>query len=213
MRLAVAVVIGLIAAATPSSLSAQQLDCRGVAAEAASFLKECGDRLYSFTLRLSESKLGLPGIKREIMSRYHGGFYVSCPVEPMCENEPAIGGWFIQPANWSSGPKDAQAIYQVMRSIPLGFSDGTPPMPSLACPVFDVSIGGMAGRGVCFIENAKSDDGFVVIVAADERVGFMLSFSQRGKPAIVLKDKVLELLPRFEIDRATGDLGLKKWLK
>jgi hypothetical protein len=59
----------------------------------------------------------------------------------------------------------------------------------------------------------KSDDGFVVIVAADERVGFMLSFSQRGKPAIALKDKVLELLPRFEIERATGDLGLKKWLK
>jgi hypothetical protein len=99
MRLAVAVIIGLISVAIPSNLSAQQPACRIVISEAAGFLEECGDRLHSFTLRLSESKLGLPEIKHEIVSRPHGGFYVSCPVEPMCENEPAIGGWFIQPAN------------------------------------------------------------------------------------------------------------------
>jgi hypothetical protein len=204
----------LISAAIPSNLSAQQPACRIVVGGAASFLEECGDRLNSFTLRLSESKLGLSGIKREVGSHHHGGFYFSCPVEPMCENEPVIGGWFIPPASWSSSPKNEQAIYQVMRSIPLGFSSGTPPMPSLACPVFDVSIGGMAGRGVCFTdENAKSEDAFVIIVAADERVGFLLSFYQRDKPAIALKDRVLELLPRFEIERASGDLGLKKWLR
>ena len=122
MRLAVAVVIGLIAAATPSSLSAQQLDCRGVAAEAASFLRsavtDCTRSPCDYGKQARPA-----GHQAPFMSRYHGGFYVSCPVEPMCENEPAIGGWFIQPANWSSGPKDAQAIYQVMRTrwaFPMG---------------------------------------------------------------------------------------------
>jgi hypothetical protein len=64
----------------------------------------------------------------------------------------------------------------------------------------------MNGRAVCFDEN-------VVVVAADDRVGFLLYFSQRDTPAAVLKNKVLEMLPRFEIERATGEVGLKRWLR
>jgi hypothetical protein len=218
MRLVVAVIISLISAAIPSNVSAQQPACRLVSGAGASFLEECGDQLNSFTLSLSEIKLGLSAIKRQSESDLHGRFYFSCPVEPMCENEPTIGGFFISPAGWLASSKDEQAIYHVLQGIPLmaiswSSSGGPPPsMPSPACSVFDVSIGGMTGRGVCFDDvNAKS--GAVFIVAGDDRVGFLLSFYQRDKPASALRDKVLELLPRFEIERATGDLGLKKWLR
>jgi hypothetical protein len=90
---------------------------------------------------------------------------------------------------------------------------GAPPeLPSSACPLFDVSVDGMAGRAVCFDE-AKMQGGNVVVVAADNYVGFLLIFYQRDQSANALRDKVLELLPRFKIERATGDVALLRWLK
>src|SRR6266436_1218853 len=197
MRLGVAVIISLISAAILPNVSAQQPNCRIVGVSGASVLEECGDQLNSFTLSLS-------AIKRQSESDMHGRFYFFCPVEPICENEPTIGGFFIAPTNWWTSSKDVQAIFQVMRSIPLSGGQ-PPPMPSAACPVFDVSIGGMTGRGVCFDEaNAKNGAVSIVVVAANDRVGFLLSFSEHDKPVSALRDKVLELLPSFEIERATG---------
>jgi hypothetical protein len=215
MRLVAAVVIGLISATTLSNASAQEPACRWVSGNGSSLLEKCGKQLNSFSLSLSENKL--PLIPRRVESDLHGRFSFPCPVEPMCENEPTIGGFFIAPASWLSSFKDEQAIFQVLRSTPLmavswSFSGGPPPPPpSAACPVFDVSIGNMAGRAVCF-DDANAKGGAVVIVAADDHVGFLLSFYQRDKSATALRDKVLELLPRFEIERATGDAGLMRWI-
>ena len=205
MRLVVAVIAALISVALSLKASAHDQACSPVTASGAGFVMECGKQLYSFNLSLSESKLSLSGIKREVVSDLHGRFAFGCPVEPMCANEPAVGGSFIAPAGWLSTSRDEQAIFQVLRNMPWpGVS--SLPTPSASCPVFDVSIGGMNGRAVCLDES-------VVIVAADDRVGFLLYFSQRDKSADVLKNKVLEMLPRFEIERATGEVGLKRWLR
>jgi hypothetical protein len=205
MRRAIAVIACLISVALSLQALAQDQACNPVTASGAGFLVECGKQLYSFNLSLSEAKLGISGIKREVGLDLHGRFAFACPVEPMCANEPAVGGSYIAPAGWLSSSRDEQTIFQVLRNMPWpGVS--SLPIPSASCPAFDVSIGGMNGRAVCFDES-------VVIVAADDRVGFLLYFSQRDKPAAVLKNKVLEMLPRFEIERATGEVGLKRWLR
>lgn len=209
MRRAVAVIACLISVALSSNSLAQDGACSPLSSSSAGFLVECESKLYSYVLRLSESKLALPSIKREVAQDLHGRFSFFCPVEPMCSNEPTVGGFFVAPAEWLSSSKDEKAIFGVLRNM--SWPGGNPPpIPSASCPVFDVSIGGMNGRAVCSVEGSKEG---IVVVAADDRIGFLLYFSQFDKTAGALKDKVLEMLPRFEIERATGEVGLKRWLR
>jgi hypothetical protein len=212
MRLAAAVVIGLISVGMLSNAFAQVQKCRVVSAYGASFLEECGEQLNSFSLSLSESKQS--HIERDL----HGRFTFSCPIELMCANEPFIGGFFIAAESWQKGSKDERAIYQVLQRVPLmavswSKRGGPPPeMPATACPLFEVSVAGMAGRAVCF-NDLQAKAASVVVVAADDHVGFLLSFYQHNQSANELRDKVLELMPRFKIERATGDVGLRRWMK
>jgi hypothetical protein len=209
MRRAIAVSACLISVALSSKALAQDPACNPVSASGAGFVVECGKQLYSYNLGLTESKLSPSGIKREVGLDLHGRFAFSCPVVPMCANEPTVGGFFITPAEWLSSSKDAQAIFQVLRKRPWP-GGNPPPIPSASCPVFDVSIGGLNGRAVCLSEGKGS---IILVVTADDRVGFLLHFFQDDKPAAVLKDKVLEMLPRFEIERASGEVGLKRFLR
>jgi hypothetical protein len=216
MRLMVAVVIGLMSAATLSNASAQESKCRMMSAHGASVLEECGKQLNSFSLSLSENKLSL--IRREVERDVHGRFTFSCPMELMCGNEPLTGGFFIAAESWQKSSKDEQAIYQALQRAPLmamswSRRGGPPPeMPTPACPLFDVSVDGMLGRAVCF-DDLEAKAASVIIVAADDHVGFLLSFYQHDQSANVLRDKVLKMLPRFKIERATGDVGLLEWMK
>ena len=209
MRWAVAVIVCLISVALSSNSLAQDGACSPVVSSNAGFLVECGNQLHSYVLTLSESKLSLPSVKRDVAQDFHGRFSFFCPVEPMCSNEPTVGGFFVAPALWLSSPKDEKAIFSVLRDMPWP-GGNPPPAPSASCPVFDVSIGGMKGRAVCAVEGPNEG---IVVVAADDRIGFLLYFSQFDKTAGVLKDRVLEMLPRFEIERATGEVGLKRWLR
>ncbi len=205
MKLAAAVIACLVSVALSVNALAQDEACSPVSTSGAGLLVECGKQLYSFNLSLPESKLGSSNIKREVVRDLHGRFAFVCPIEPMCANEPIVGGTFVTPSKWLSSSRDEQAIFEILRNMPWpGVS--SLPIPSASCPVFDVWIGGMNGRAVCFDES-------VVLVAADDRVGFLLYFSQRDRSATVLKGKVLEMLPRFEIERATGEIGLKRWLR
>jgi hypothetical protein len=212
MRFAAAAIISVISAALLSNVSAQEPICRVISAQGASFLEECGSRLNSFSLSLSETKLTLSEIKREVGSDLHGRFYFPCSVKPMCENEPTISGFFIAPESWNKSPKDEVAIYQASQRVPLmavswSKRGGPPPdMPAATCPLFDVSVDGMAGRAACFASS-------VVVVAADDHAGFLLIFYQHDKSGNVLRDKVLDLIPRFKIERAAGDAGLKRWMQ
>ena len=216
MRQAIAVIAVLISVAAFSKALAQDPDCRLVMASGAGFVVECGKQLYSYNLSLSQSS----GTRREVRRDIHGRFTFLCPADPKCrtllcevesncENEPTVGGSFVAPAEWLSSSKDEQAILQVFRNMPWPGGD-RPPTPSASCPVFDVSVGGLNGRAVCFSEGKGST---VLVVAANDNVGFLLWFAQDDKPAPVLKSKMLEMLPRFEIERATGEIGLKRWIR
>jgi hypothetical protein len=209
MKWTTAVIACLMSAALSSKALSQDLACSPVTASGAGFVQECGSQLYAFDLTLLGSKLGLSGIKREAKRDFHGRFGFSCPIEPMCAGEPLVGGFFVEPADWLKSAKDEQAIFGFLRSMPWP-GGNRPPTPVAACPVFDVSIGGLNGRAVCLSEEKSST---VLVVAADDHIGFLLHFSRDDEPVAVLKGKVLEMLPRFEIHRATGDIALKRWMR
>jgi hypothetical protein len=209
VRFAAAAVAILASATLLSDARAQQSICNVVRAQGAGLLEECGDQLHSFFLVLSD-------LKREVRGDVHGRFAYACPMELMCEGEPVITGFFISPDGWQTGAKDEAAIFEALRSVPLGAIGGQPgaaaQMPSVACPIFDVSVGGVAGRAVCFDEAAMKG-GNVVVVAADNDVGFLLVFYRRGQSAAALREKVVDEISRFKIERATGDVSLLRWMQ
>jgi hypothetical protein len=155
--------------------------------------------------------LKLLEFKREAGRDLHGRFSFYCPIELMCEGEPTIVGIFVAAEKWQTSAKDERAVFEMANALSYPHRP-LPPMPSLACPLFDVSIDGIAGRAVCFDESDVKG-GNVFVVAADDRVAFLLGFYQRNKSANALKEKVVELLPRFKIERATGDAALLKWFR
>ena len=194
-----------LAAVTVGGASAQSsitTECRGIMERGAAFLEQCGDRLNAWSLKL-------PEFKREMGSDLHGRFFFYCPIEIMCDGEPAIAGRLLLAAEWQASPRDESAIYELANRLwePLR---PLPPIPPPGCPMFDVSLAGMAGRAVCFDEPGLKG-GSVFVVAGDDRVAVLLAFSQRDELSRALRKKVVELLPRFKIERATGDAALMDW--
>jgi hypothetical protein len=211
VKFAAAVVAGLISAFALSDASAQEPACRFVRALGAGFVEDCGKQLNAFRLILLETKLGSTGVRREVLGDMHGRFSFPCPIEPMCGSEPFISGFFVSAEPWNNSPKDEQAIYQAVRSNPLMRGGPPPQMPPASCPVFDVVIDGMRGRGVCLGVTDVKNANIVVVIAADDRVGFAMSF-QQYRSAGELRDEVLEMMPRFKIERATGD-KVSEWFR
>jgi hypothetical protein len=211
VKFAAAVVAGLISAFALSDASAQEPACRFVRALGAGFVEDCGKQLNAFRLILLETKLGSTGVRREVLGDMHGRFSFPCPIEPMCGSEPFISGFFVSAEPWNNSPKDEQAIYQAVRSNPLMRGGPPPQMPPASCPVFDVVIDGMRGRGVCLGVTDVKNANIVVVIAADDRVGFAMSF-QQYRSAGELRDEVLEMMPRFKIERATGD-AVSEWFR
>jgi hypothetical protein len=211
VKFAAAVVAGLISAFTLSGAFAQEPACRFVRGLGAGFVEDCGKQLDAFRLILLETKLGSIGVRREVVGDMHGRFSFPCPIEPMCGYEPFISGFFVSAEQWNSSPKDEQAIYQAVRSNPLMRGGPPPQMPPAACAVFDVVIDGMRGRGVCLGVTDVKNANIVVVIAADDRVGLAMSF-QQYRSASELRDEVLEIMPRFKIERATGD-SVSEWFR
>jgi hypothetical protein len=211
VKFAAAVVAGLISAFALSDASAQEPACRFVRALGAGFVEDCAKQLNAFRLILLETKLGSIGVRREVLSDMHGRFSFPCPIEPMCGSEPFISGFFVSAEQWNDSLKDEQAIYQAVRSNPLMRGGPPPQMPPASCPVFDVVIDGMRGRGVCLGATDVKNANIVVVIAADERVGFAMSF-QQYRSASELRDEVLEMMPRFKTERATGD-KVSEWFR
>ena len=204
--------IGLLAAATggdasvqsPPAASSATQECRGISQSKASFLERCGDRLNAWRLTLP--------FKREIWSDLHGRIFFKCGIGPMCDGEPTIAGGFVNRAEWQAGAKDERAIFELLMDrlqVPIG---PLPPMPHPACPLFDVSFAGMAGKAVCFGEPGVNRSS-VIVVAADDRAAFLLRFYQDESPDALKEKVVFEWLPRFKIERATGDAALLKWFR
>jgi hypothetical protein len=211
MRLATIVAI-LLALGAQASAQEEKKDepreCKLIRAEGASFLEDCGKQLFSFTLAYDI---------RHIATRdQQGRFAFSCPMEPMCIGEPKVSGFFIEPEGWQKGAKDEKAIFDAFRSKVVvawrGSADSGPPMPPSSCPAFDVAVGGLAGRAICY-SGVQEKWSTIVAVAADDRVGFVLIFFQPDQDAEQLKSKVLSAAPKFTTTRATGDSGLLGWMR
>ena len=204
MKFAAAVVAYLISAFALSDAFAQEPACQLVRAQGASFVLNCGTQLNAFRLVLLETKLGSSGMRRETLGDMEGRFSFLCPMEPICGHEPVIGGFFISAEQWNKSSKDEQAIYQAsMRGVP------QPQVSPATCSMFDVVVGGMPGRGTCL---GVKGGNIVIIVAADDRVGLLLHF-QNDRSASELRDQVIEIMPRFKIERATGDSALLEWFR
>jgi hypothetical protein len=201
VEIAVSIVGGASAQSSPAA-SATAQECRGIMQRGAAFLEQCGDRLNAWSLKLSE-------FKREMGSDLHGRFFFYCPIELMCDGEPSIGGRLLDAAEWHDSARDAQTIYELANRMQVPIWP-LPPMPTPACPLFDISIAGMTGRAACF-EEPGVKGGAVFLVAADDRVAFLLGFYQQDKSANALKENVVELLPRIKIERVTGDAALMEW--
>jgi hypothetical protein len=208
MKIASAVVFVLASASLCTPALADETACKVIGVLGASLLEQCGDQLHSFGLDLSD-------LRREVSNDQEGRFSFDCPVSLMCTGSPSISGFFVDAEAWKKSTKDAKEIGQIMQSPPITAENAgavTPkPIPA-ACEPFDVTISGMGGKGVCF-NDAATKTATVAMIFADDEVGFLLNFSQKGVAADKLRDSAVATLPKFRIERARGDVGLLRWMR
>jgi hypothetical protein len=203
--LLIMIVLALLpAAAQPARAEAER--CAPLGVKDAGLLLMCGDRLNGFVLSLED-------VRRQPANDAPGRFVYRCVLAPMCVDEPNVGGFFIDPALWNDSAKDEPAMLEILQRHGLvpaaapGADPRAPPPP--ACAVFDVTIGDLPGRAVCF---DVADGSAVVGIAGDDRVAVVLSFFQRGKTPGAMRERVMEMLPLFRMTRPTGDAGLMRWM-
>jgi hypothetical protein len=208
MKIASAVVIVLASATFCAPAFADEPACKVIGVLGASLLEQCGDQLHSFGLDLSDPR-------REVSNDQEGRFTFDCPVSLMCTGSPSITGFFVDADAWKKSTKDAKAVGQIMQSSPITAENpgaSTPKPMSAACEPFDVTISGTSGKGVCF-NDAQTKTATVAMIFADDDVGFLLNFSQKGMAADKLRDGAVATLPKFKIERAKGDVGLLRWMR
>jgi len=197
---AMAVVAGVSMAT--GALAQQQSGCQLLRADGAAFVERCGDRLNSFALVLDD-------ISRSVGRDIHGRFGFVCPIELMCEDKPEILGWFIDQQSWKQGAQDEWAIADLLMKRSW---DPPPSVPKSSCDAFEVKVADLTGRAVCY-EFRDIGLSVILIVAADEKTGFVLIFQQRTSDWMQLRDKALQGLAKFRIQRASGDAALMRWMK
>jgi len=194
--------IGLsLSTIVPNQAGAQgQTGCHTLKIGAGGFLEQCGDKLRSFTLLLQD-------IRRVAEIGPNGGFYFGCPIESMCD-QVEIAGWFINEKNWASSARDAKVISEVLQQAPMVRRKLD--LSQSACDVFDVEIAGLAGRAACYV---LPDSSLVVVVAADADIGIAVAFRQQNTAWEELRNKAITMVPRFSLERASGDATLMRWMR
>jgi hypothetical protein len=171
----------------------------------AGFVQQCGDRLHAFGLSLTDIKRMPPAGNDP-----QGWFSFGCPFEPFCVDEPEIRGAFFDAETWQKSAKDAQAVWDVVeRRSSLRIRGELSNSP---CEAFDVQIAGISGRAICY-QSAQPVRSAIVVVAAERDVGLILIFLNPHQDSTTLREKVLRLLPRFAVGRASGDAALLGWLR
>jgi hypothetical protein len=197
-----------LAAAVPTGAGAQEnRPCQVVGVKDAGLLLLCGDRLNGFVLTLED-------VRRQVGNEVQGRFVFVCALAPMCADEPNIGGFFIDPARWRDSAKDERAMLDILQQhglVPAAAVGADPKVaPPPACAVFDITIGDLPGRAVCF---DVADGSAVLVIAGDDRVAFVLSFFQRNRTPGAMREKALETIPQFKLMRPTGDMALLRWMR
>jgi hypothetical protein len=181
--------------------------CQFVGVRDAGLLLLCGHRLNGYILVLED-------VRRQPFNDMPGRFAFRCVLAPMCAEEPNIGGFFIDPRTWSDSPKDDRTMLDILERhglVPAAAPGATAgARPPVACAVFDVTVAELPGKATCF---DVADGSAVVVIAGDDQVAVVLSFFQRQQTPGAMREKALEMIPRFTMSRPTGDAGLLRWLR
>ena len=218
-----ALLAGILFAGVLSETSAFGEDCKIVQRQAAGYLEQCGDKLKSFSLQMSDQRWqAVAGLRGK------NWFVCRTPIEArpsmlevlsgagenpgtLCPGEPVVGFSFVAPAYWKRSNKDDAAILEALSTSSIAAYEPAIPASAIACPVWDVSVAEMPGRALCLTVGPAT---IVVVVTGDDKNAFVLAFSQADSNVDALKDKVLKaLLPKFAVEQATGDAGLLRWLQ
>jgi len=173
-------------------------------------LEHCDDQIRSRILEMED-------IRRFLTIAPGGVFYFACPLESLCDDDPQISGWLVNALRWQPSPQDEETVFGIFKNIPpaRGFDRNSTPsiaQPGSECGLFDVTVAGLSGRGVCY-RSSDEKSSAVVVVVSDATLGYILVFHQQGIDSAALKEKVLTLLPRFKIQVAKGDFGIARWLR
>jgi hypothetical protein len=153
-------------------------------------------------------------VRRQVASETQGRFVFACVLGPMCEDEPNVGGFFIDPVRWRESAKDEPAMLEILQQYGLvpAAARGADPnaKPPPACAVFDVQIGDLPGRAVCF---DVADGSAVIVIAGDDQVALVLSIFQRKRTPGAMREKAMDMIPLFRMQRPTGDITLLRWIR
>jgi hypothetical protein len=201
----------VIEAAAQTALPERQ-PCTVLGLRPDAVLQQCDDKLRSLSIIMKDVS------RTMTIDGGSGGFTFVCPVEMMCNGEPVISGWLIDPRRWGKSPQDEDVIFSLVQAPPAvlarrGFSPVPErTRPKASCDLFDLTIAGLPGKAVCYEAEDQKSSGLFAIVANDE-MGFVLTFRSRDLGSQALREKVLTMAPRFQIEVATGDSGLFRWMR
>lgn len=175
-------------------------------------LQQCGDKVRSVSLSMKD-------ISRVVsLDGASGAMVFVCPVQQLCGGEPSISGWLIDPRRWTRSPRDEDALFGLLLTPPAVIARrgrnpwSDQPHPKASCEMFDIQIAGLSGRAVCYIAEDQKSAGLFAVVA-NEEVGFVMAFRGEDPDTQALREKVLTVLPKFQIEVATGDYGLLRWMR
>ncbi len=208
------VIAGFALIASLTSAVAQQAvperkPCVVIRVQPDAVLERCNDTLRSLSIVMRD-------IRRQGSVDSTGRVNFTCPVEAMCEGDPLISAWLVDPRTWTRSARDEDAIFALVQTPPVVTArprtGPEQPRPNSTCPIFDVQVAAIPGRGVCYESGDPKSSG-LVIVAADADIGFLLFFRHGNMNSQALREKVLTMVPHFQIDVATGDGELFRWMR
>jgi hypothetical protein len=190
--------------------------CTIVRMQPTGMLMNCGAQVRSLQLTMED-------ISRTVRFTPDGLFHFNCPIDMMCDRQPRIDGWMILKEVWESSNRDEDAIVKMLRLPPAvrgpgyrGPGYGAAGIPAESqksvCGTFPINIAGMNGRAACY-EGADTSPAVIAVIASGPQLGFAILFSQFDSNWKTLRDRVIELAPRFKLERAAGDIKLMKWLR
>jgi len=207
----VLVAVALLISLAPNPTSAESGDaCELVSAHPSGLLLRCGSLLKSLVLSFED-------IRRLRRHDPQGVFHFVCPIDEMCDGQPRISGWMIDHTKWRRGERSDAAIFELLRQPPIILRGAAQPVDTASdplkstCGVYELELAGLRGHGVCY-DFGESQSTTIVAVVSNDEIGFVLLFNQRDVELTALREKVDMLLPRFKLERATGDAYLMRWM-
>jgi hypothetical protein len=182
--------------------------CKIIRVADAAFLQQCDRQLRSFAL-------SMPGTERTPVREHTNKFKFTCR-PGFCQDEPEVTGWFVNPEIWKRSKRDEPAIFDLYADLVgqklLRSEQHFRSIFKPSCKLSAVTLAGLPGEMICYaMKSADAALSTVVMVAADDEVGLVLSF--HGPDLRNVQDYAVSALRRFSLERGRGDATLERWLQ